>query len=115
MDLSARPVLIGLGFIIAVCGAVVLWVERNSAAPMDFIERHLGFSPDDGNGSMEVMLLIVLVMIIAASAWRLSNRSLVLQTSNVRPRKLLAQARLRALEFGPLSNYIKDLVRPLKD
>jgi hypothetical protein len=45
VDLTARPVLIGLGFIIAVCGAVVLWVEHNSAAPMDFIERHLGFHP----------------------------------------------------------------------
>ena len=45
MDLTARPVLIGLGFIIVVCGAVVLWVEHNSAAPMEFIERHLGFSP----------------------------------------------------------------------
>ena len=43
VDQTARPVLIGLGFIIAVCGAVVLWVERNSAAPMDFIERTFGF------------------------------------------------------------------------
>ena len=54
MDLSARPVLIGLGFIIAVCGAGVLWVERNSAAPMDFIERHLGFSPDNGDSFWNV-------------------------------------------------------------
>ena len=68
MDPTTRGVLIGLGSIIAVCGAVLLWVHRNSAAPMDFIERHLGFSPDDGDGSMEVMLLTVLVMIIAAVA-----------------------------------------------
>ena len=74
MDLSARPVLIGLGFIITVCGAVVLWVERNSAAPMDFIERHLGFSPDDGDGSMEVVLVAVLVMIIAVAAFRLASK-----------------------------------------
>ena len=70
MDLTARPVLIGLGFIIAVCGAVVLWVEHNSAAPMDFIERHLGFSLYDGGGSMEVMFLVVLVMIITTAAFR---------------------------------------------
>jgi hypothetical protein len=37
---------------------------------MDFIERHLGFSPDDGDGSMEVILLSVLVMIITAVAFR---------------------------------------------
>ena len=74
MDLSARPVLIGLGFIIAVCGAVVLWVERNSAAPMDFIERHLGFSPDGGYGSMEVLLATVLVMIITLAGFRWASK-----------------------------------------
>jgi hypothetical protein len=75
VDLSARPVLIGLGFIIAVCGAVLLWVERNSAAPMDFIERHLGFSPDDGDGSIEVMFLTVFVMIITVVALRLASKT----------------------------------------
>ena len=74
MDLSALPVLIGLGFIIAVCGAVVLWVERNSAAPMDFIERHLGFSPDDGDGSMEVVLVAALVLVITVAAFRLASK-----------------------------------------
>jgi hypothetical protein len=34
--------------------------------------HYLGFSPDDGNGSMEVMLLTVLVMIIAAAAFRMA-------------------------------------------
>ena len=75
MDRTARPVMIGLVFIIAVCGAVVLWVERNSAAPMDFIERHLGFSPDDGDGSMEVVLVTVLVMIITVVAFRLASKA----------------------------------------
>ena len=70
MDRTARPVLIGLAFIIAVCGAVVLWVERNSAAPMDFIGRHLGFSPDGGNGSLEALLITVLVTIITVVAFR---------------------------------------------
>jgi hypothetical protein len=56
----------------ATFGAVVLWVERNSAAPMDFIERHLGFSPDDGDGSMEVVLVAALVMVIAVAAFRLA-------------------------------------------
>ena len=73
MDPTAqRGVLIALGSIIAVCGAVLYWVQRNSAAPMDFIERHLGFWPDDGDGSMEVILLTVLIMIITAVAFRLA-------------------------------------------
>jgi hypothetical protein len=41
---------------------------------MDFIERHLGFSPDDGDGSMEVVLVAVLVMIIAMMAFRLASK-----------------------------------------
>ena len=70
MDLAARGALIGLGSIIAACGTLLMWVLHKSAAPMDFIERHLGFSPDDGDGSMEVILLSVLVMIITAVAFR---------------------------------------------
>ena len=72
MGPTARGGLIALASIIAVCGALLLWVERNSAAPLDFIERHLGFSPDDGDGSMEVMLLTVLFMIIATVGLRLA-------------------------------------------
>ena len=53
MGPNTPGVVIGLSSIIAVCGAVLLWVHRQSA-PMDFIERHLGFSPDGGDGSMEV-------------------------------------------------------------
>ena len=74
MDESNRGVLIGLSSIIAVSGAVLLWAHRNSAAPMDFIERHLGFSPDDGDGSMEVVLVAVLAMIIAVAAFRLASK-----------------------------------------
>ena len=67
-----RGVLIGLSSVIAVCAAMLHWVHHKSFAPMDFIERHLGFSPDDGDGSMEVMLLTVLFMIIAAVGFRLA-------------------------------------------
>jgi hypothetical protein len=31
---------------------------------VDFIERYSGFSPDHGDGSLEAMLLLVLVTII---------------------------------------------------
>jgi hypothetical protein len=74
MDESNRGVLIGLSSIIAVSGAVLLWAHRNSAAPMDFIERHLGFSPDKGDGSMEVILFTVVVMIIAAVGFRMAAK-----------------------------------------
>ena len=67
-----RGVLIGLSSVIAVCAAMLHWVHHKSFASMDFIERHLGFSPDDGDGSMEVMLLTALFMIIAAVGFRLA-------------------------------------------
>ena len=31
---------------------------------MDFIERHFGFSPDDGDGSFEMMILVVGVLLV---------------------------------------------------
>ena len=74
MDPTARGVLISLGSIITFCGAVLLWVHRNSPAPMDFIERHLGFSPDDGDGSMAVMLTTVLVIIVTMVAFRWASK-----------------------------------------
>ena len=67
-----RGVLIGLSSVIAVCAAMLHWVHHKSFSPMDFIERHWGFSPDDGDGSMEVMLLTALFMIIAAVGFRLA-------------------------------------------
>jgi hypothetical protein len=67
-----RGVLIGLSSVIAVCAAMLHWVHHKSFSPMDYIERHLGFSPDDGDGSMEVMLLTALFMIIAAVGFRLA-------------------------------------------
>ena len=70
-----RGVLICLSSIIAVCGAVLHWVHHKSFAPMDFIERHLRFSPDDGDGSMEAMFLTVLVMIITVVAFRIASKT----------------------------------------
>ena len=74
MDENTRGVLIGLSSIIAVSGAVLHWAHRNSAAPMVFIERHLGFSPDDGDGSMEVLVFTVLVMIITVAGFRWASK-----------------------------------------
>jgi hypothetical protein len=38
---------------------------------VDFFERYLGISPDGGDGSSEVLFLVVLFAIIALIAWRL--------------------------------------------
>jgi hypothetical protein len=38
---------------------------------VDFFERYLGISPDGGDGSAEVLFLVVLFAIIALIAWRL--------------------------------------------
>ena len=43
---------------------------------MDFIERMFGISPDGGDGSTELILLTVFVLIAAVITWRwLSRRS----------------------------------------
>ncbi|MGA8419157.1 MAG: hypothetical protein WB691_05255, partial [Pseudolabrys sp.] len=63
-----------LASVIAVCAALLLWVDRNIAAPMDFIERRLGFSPDGGDGSMEVLLITVLVILISLVAFRWASK-----------------------------------------
>ena len=81
MDPTAqRGVLIGLGSIIAVCGAVLLLGTSAAALRLWTLSNDmLGFSPDDGDGSMEVMLVTVLCHDHrrgGRSAWRLSNRSL---------------------------------------
>jgi len=41
---------------------------------LDFIERHLGFSPDDGNGAIEALLIAVLFILIAGVAVRIGKR-----------------------------------------
>ena len=75
MGATERGVLIALCFIIATCGAVLLWVDHTNAAPMDFIERLLGFSPDDGDGSIEPLFSTILVMIITLVAFRWASKS----------------------------------------
>ena len=43
---------------------------------MDFIERMFGISPDGGDGSKELMIIAVFVLIAVIATWRwLSKRS----------------------------------------
>jgi flagellin-like protein len=41
---------------------------------MHFIERHLGFLPDGGDGSSEILALVVMVMIVVVGALRLTAK-----------------------------------------
>jgi len=66
-------ILFGLAAMTALCGAVLFSVDHPGNRSLDFIERHLGFSPDGGDGSMEILFLVALAMVVAAIA--LSMRS----------------------------------------
>jgi hypothetical protein len=37
---------------------------------VDFIERYFGFSPDGGDGSVEIAMLVLIVALIGLSAFR---------------------------------------------
>jgi Tfp pilus assembly protein PilV len=41
---------------------------------MQFIETHLGFSPDVGDGSIEILVAVVLVALFVLGATRLATR-----------------------------------------
>jgi hypothetical protein len=54
------------------CAAIfTLGLWNVSGHSLDFIERYLGFSPDRGGGSVEVVLLLTLIGIFAGLALRL--------------------------------------------
>jgi hypothetical protein len=66
-------VAVGLATISVVLAAVVFPAESALTGPMQFIERHLGFSPDGGDGSMEILVVVVLVAIITVVGVRLAT------------------------------------------
>jgi hypothetical protein len=43
---------------------------------MDFIERMFGVSPDGGDGSTELMIIVVFVLIAVIATWRGLSRRL---------------------------------------
>ena len=43
---------------------------------MDFIERMFGISPDGGDGSTELMIIAVFVLIAVIATWRWLSRRL---------------------------------------
>jgi hypothetical protein len=67
-------VAVGLATISVVGAAVLFAAEHAVTGPMNFIERHLDFSPDGGDGSVEFLVLVVLMMIVSAGALRLATK-----------------------------------------
>ena len=60
---------------ISVVGVAILFAaERVHTGPMDFIERYFGFSPDNGDGSTEILVGVALVSIIVVVALRLATK-----------------------------------------
>jgi hypothetical protein len=55
---------VGLATISVVVPAVLFLAERVRTGPMTFIERYLNISPDGGDGSMELLLLIAVSAIV---------------------------------------------------
>ena len=68
-----RGVVIGLVSIIILCGVILHSVKDHASRPIDFIETLFGFSPDNGDGSLEIWIIVGLA--IFASAIGLSVRS----------------------------------------
>jgi hypothetical protein len=67
-------VAVGLATISMVLAAVLFSAEHVRTGPMDFIERYLNISPDSGDGSMEILLLVALVAIVVLGASRLATK-----------------------------------------
>jgi hypothetical protein len=63
----------GLATISVVGAALLFSAEHVRYGPMDFIESHLGFTPDGGDGSMEILVLVALVAIVVMGALRLAT------------------------------------------
>ena len=67
-------VAVGLATIGVVGAAVLFAVEHVHTGPKNFIESHLGFSPDGDDGSVEILVLVALVTIIVIGALRLTAK-----------------------------------------
>jgi hypothetical protein len=67
-------VAVGLATISVVAAALLFSAEHVRHGPMDFVERHLGFAPDGGDGSMEILVLVAIVAIVVMGALWLATR-----------------------------------------
>ena len=59
---------------ISVGAGLLFSAEHVRYGPMDFIERYLGFAPDGGDGSMEILVLVAIVAIVVVGALWLAKK-----------------------------------------
>ena len=70
MDPNTPGVVIGLGSIIAVCGAVLHWVHHKWILSNDIWVFRQTAATVHGDGSVEALLITMLVMIITVVGFR---------------------------------------------
>jgi hypothetical protein len=67
-------VAIGLAAISVACAVVLAAADRLLRDPMHFLEKYFGVSPDNGDGSMEALIALVVVIIIVSAGLRLATK-----------------------------------------
>jgi hypothetical protein len=72
--MDKADVAVGLATIGIVGAAFLFSVEHARNGPISFIERRLGLSPGGSDGSMEIIISLVLVAIVVAVAFRLATK-----------------------------------------
>ena len=72
MEHPKRGVMIGSACMIALCSVILFSVD---GASLNLIERDLGFLSEGGDGSMEILLLVMLAMLVATARLSLRSRS----------------------------------------
>ena len=71
---NTRAVIIGLVSAATLFASLIFLVDHEGSKSLDFVERHLGFSPDGGDGSVEVMFFVVMTTIVVAASLGLTVR-----------------------------------------
>jgi len=79
-----RGVVVGLVSIIVLSGAVLHSVKGPGITPMNFIETLFGFSPDNGDGSLEIWLVVALAIFAADQCARLSKQASKVMEAKIR-------------------------------
>jgi hypothetical protein len=57
--------------VVFLCWATLALVAMSVFWHLDFIERYLRVSPDNGNGSSEALSVLVVCILIVALTWRI--------------------------------------------
>jgi len=66
--------MIGLVSAATLFASLIFLVDHKGSKSLDFVERYLGFSPDGGDSSVEVMFFVAMTTIVVAAALGLTVR-----------------------------------------